>query len=477
MSTSTTAPLTTGAPTAPTQTTVSTEVGRFAAGLTLDDVPEAVLDRVRYLALDAVGVALASAQRDFAHTAAAALLTFGSGDCPVLGRADKLAARDAAILNGVLVHGLDYDDTHLGAVTHLSASALPTAISAAVAADRSAADLLLGYVLGLEISARVGLGGAGLFHDAGFHPTAIAGAFGSAVSAARLAGLDAAGIATAQGVVGSMSAGLLEFLEDGAWTKRLHPGWAASSGLTAAAFAGAGWVGPQAVYEGRFGLYATHLQAHAQQARPDAIVDGLGTTWECARAAVKPYAACHFTHSFIDAALALRKRGADPARITRITAAIHPIPGKVVAEPLRAKQVPVSEYDAKFSLPFTVAAALVRGRFGLAELETDAREDQAILALCQRVDVVADTESAFPDAYSGALEVELDDGTVLSHREQINRGHSERPLTNDDIVAKFRVTTADCVDGATQDRVQQCVLGLGRDDGSARVFAETLAVR
>ncbi|MBF8172801.1 MmgE/PrpD family protein [Streptomyces olivaceus] len=458
-------------------------VGRFAAGLTLADIPEEVAERARHLILDAVGLAFVSADRDFAEAAAAALGpdsptgSAGAGDSPVLGRPERLEARDAAVLNGVLVHGLDFDDTHIAAVTHVTASALPAALAAAVRADRGGDELLAAYVLGVEVAARVGLGGAGHFHDSGYHPTAVAGAFGAATVAAKLGGLDADGIATAQGIVGSMAAGLLEFLEDGSWTKRLHPGWAAMSGLTAASFARVGWSGPPAVYEGRFGLYNTHLQTAERPARPEAVAEGLGEVWELARTAVKPYASCHFTHPFVDAALLLRREGADPARITRVTAGIHPVPGKVIAEPLDAKRTPVSEYDAKFSLPFTVAAAFVRDRFGLAELSTEARQDADILALARLVEVVDDPESAFPGAYSGVLTVELDDGRVLTHREQVNRGHDTRPLTNADVVAKFRENMAACADAddAVTARVESAVLGLGKGGDhslTARQFAQ-----
>ncbi|MFD7813968.1 MmgE/PrpD family protein [Streptomyces sp. NPDC059785] len=463
-------------------------VGRFAAGLTLDVIPEDVAERARYLMLDAVGLAFVSADRDFAEAAAAAVgpdSVTGSartgGDCPVLGRPERLEPRDAAVLNGVLIHGLDFDDTHIASVTHVSASALPAALAAAVRADAGGDELLAAYVLGIEVAARVGLGGAGHFHDGGFHPTPVAGAFGAATVAAKLAGLDADGIATAQGVVGSMAAGLLEFLEDGAWTKRLHPGWAAMCGLTAASFARAGWSGPPAVYEGRFGLYNTHLRTPERTARPEAVAEGLGTAWELMRTAVKPYASCHFTHPFIDAALALRRQGADPARITRVTAGIHPVPGKVIAEPLAAKRTPRSEYDAKFSLPFTVAAALVRDRFGLTELSTPARESEDVLALARRVEVTDDPESAFPSAYSGVLSIELDDGRVLTHREQVNRGHDTRPLTNADITAKFRenMATRTGADDTVTARVESAVLGLGKaaTDNTppltAHQFAET----
>ncbi|WP_328309636.1 MmgE/PrpD family protein [Actinomycetospora sp. NBC_00405] len=454
----------------PTRTALAGRVAEFAAALDPADVPDEVLERARHLVLDAVGLAYASTAYRFSGVARDALATFGGGDHPVLGMPDRLSPRDAAVLNGVLVHGMDFDDTHIPAVTHVSAAALPAALSAATVAGSSTRELLLAYVLGVEVSARVGLGGAGGFHDVGFHPTAVAGAFGAAVAAGRLTGLDAHGLVAAQGVVGSMSAGLLEFLEDGSWTKRLHPGWAAMCGLTAAAFARAGWTGPGAVYEGRFGLYATHLAGRTS--RPEAVGEDLGTRWELMRTAVKPYPICHFNHAFADAALLLRdEHGIAAVDVRAIRCAIHPVPGKVVCQPPENKWVPRDEYDAKFSLPFAVSAALARGRFTLAELEDEALADPEILALARKVEVVDDHEGLFPDAYSGRVEIELADGRVVAHREQVNRGHDQRPLTNAEIVEKFEGTIGRVADAATAERVRGAVLSLG-DDRPAAEFAE-----
>jgi len=452
---------------------IARQVADVVARTTWNDVPTPVLDRARHLVLDAVGLAFASSAHPFADVAADALATFGTGDVPTLGSKTRLSARDAAVLNGVLVHGLDFDDTHIGAVTHVSAAALPAAISAAVAADAGTRDLLLGYLLGVEVSARVGLAGAGAFHDLGFHPTAVAGAFGSAVAAGKIAGLDADQLVAAQGVVGSMAAGLLEFLEDGSWTKRLHPGWAAQSGITAATFAQAGWSGPEAVYEGRFGLFASHLSG--RDTHPELVADGLGQRWETPETAVKPYPVCHFAHAFADAALLLRaEHGLTAADVAAVRCAIHPTPGKVVSEPAAAKWEPRDEYDAKFSLPYIVSTALARGRFTLAELSDEALRDPEVLALARKVEVVPDPESAFPRAYSGWVQITTTDGRVLTHREQVNRGHADRPLTDADVVAKYRESMAPVADEATTERVLAAVLSLG-DGGSARDFAEACA--
>jgi 2-methylcitrate dehydratase PrpD len=441
-------------------TSISETIANFAADLSFGDLPAEVIERSKLFVLDCVGIAFASTRFPFAEVALNALRSVGGdGPSPVVGIRPGLHRRDAALMNGILMHGLDYDDTHMASVCHASASALPTALAIAVHDGLSGADLLLGYILAVEVSARIGAAANGGFHEIGFHPTSVAGAFGCATAAAKMQGLPARLIAYAQGFAGSTAAGPLEFLDDGSWTKRAHPGLAASNALTAAAFASQGFQAPRKIYEGKFGLFATHLQTKV----PDLEVcrAGLGETWEVLNNAVKPFPVCHFAHAFADAALILvREHGIAPEDIARIDAFIHPIPGQAVSYPAERKQVPQSEYEAKFSLPYIVAACIIRGRFGLAELEQDAREDRRILDLAQKVTSFDDPESGFPKQYSGALSITLHNGQVFSHREQVNRGAEGRPLTSGEIVAKFRDNMSTATSSEITQRVEGLVLSL-----------------
>lgn len=452
---------------------IAERIGEFAADITFDELPRAVVDHARYLALDSVGVAFCAAGEPFAARARQAVSRFGAGDHPVLALPDLLPARDAALLNGILIHGHDFDDTHIGSIVHVSASALPTAIAAAVEHDRTTRDLLLAYILGIEVSARVGLAARGGFHRAGFHPTGLAGAFGAAVAAAKLSGLDPRGIAAAQQIVGSMASGILEFLEDGAWTKRLHPGWAASSALTAASFAAVDWPGPRAVYEGRYGLLASHLPAQDWDA--ESIATDLGDRWELLSTGVKPYPSCHFTHSFADAVLAVRaSEGIDPSQVTSILCRIHPTAAAAVCEPLDGKRRPRDLYDAKFSLPYVVGACLQRGRLTLAEFTDESLADPSIHSIADRVQIADDPNSRFPEAYSAQIEITLQDGRVLTRREDVNRGHHERPLSPAEIEEKYLTNMRHVTDGETVERVRKAVVDLG-SERSARRFAEDCA--
>ena len=254
--------------------------------------------------------------------------------------------------------------------------------------------------------------------------------------------------------------------------KRLHPGWAAQAGLTAAALAREGFQGASAPYEGRFGLYNAYLGPERDRAALELATAGLGETWELMATAIKPYPACHFTHGAIDAAIALAEAGLDPEAIEAVEVLVPQEVAKTVCEPLEAKRRPQNSYDAQFSIPYLVASSLIRRRFGLPELEGAALADPAVQALSDRVSWRADPDSPFPAAYSGEVIVTLRDGRTQRHREQVNRGAADRPLSDAEIVAKFRDNAATAVGPRMAARVEAAVLGLdGAEPAAPRLAA------
>jgi 2-methylcitrate dehydratase PrpD len=423
---------------------VAETLARFTAGLSFERIPPAVVARAKHLMLDAVGIALASTGFDFAHRTLTAMRGLaGEGDSSVIGFPALLPIRDAALVNGVLIHGLDYDDTHIGGVVHPTASLLPTVLAVGARRRTNGAAALVAYVAGVEAAARLGAVAKGGFHQIGFHPTGLVGAFACALAAGKLMGLSEEQLVMAQGITLSAAAGSLEFLEDGAWTKRFHPGWAANAGITASALAQQGFVGPKRAYEGRFGLYPSHLQERHNAADLALATRDLGEVWELMQVAVKPFPACHFTHACADAAIALKRdHRLDAREVQHVEALVPAEVVKTVCEPVANKRRPANAYDAQFSIPFIVAAALVRGRFTLAELTPDAISNPEILALAERVDYRDDPGSGFPRYYSGELVVATADGRSLSHREHMNRGCGDRPLAEGEILRKFHDNTA-----------------------------------
>ena len=436
---------------------ISEQLADFTAGLGLAQVPGAVALRAKHLILDAIGCGFAARKEDFAVRIAASVAKLaGEGPRRTLGMAHRLPLRDAAVVNGMLMHGLDYDDTHAAGVIHLTVSTFPAALGTAAHLGAPGAQLLAAYIAGVETGARIAA-----VVKSGFHPTGVVGAFAASLVAGRLMKLSPECLAGAQGIALSLASGNLQFIEDGSWTKRIHPGWAAACGISAASLAADGFPAPREAYEGRFGLYRSHLPPAALEACDFSLAtSGLGTAWEIDNVAVKPFPACHFLHGCAEAAIALHRAGVDPERVRSIRALVPEGVVKAVCEPLAAKRRPKSDYDAKFSLPYAIASGLTRGRLGLAELAPEALVEPRIERLMDKVEYAIDTASTFPRHYSGEVVVTLDDGRTASNRVAVNPGNPDRPLTNAEIEAKYFENCAISLDERHARRIRDLVLDL-----------------
>ena len=416
---------------------LSRAIADRALTLRCEAVPEDVRDYLKLCIADAIGIAFASRRYSFSSMALDSLeLLRSEGGSTIIGQTETVALRDAALINGLLIHGLDYDDTHLASVVHCTASALPAALALAEARGQSGEALLLSTLMAIEIDAMLGTQAGGVFQQVGFHPTGVVGIFGATVAATHAMGGDREALVRAQGVALSMSSGSMAFLDDGSWTKRLHPGWAASAALQAASLGVSGFEGPGEAYGGRFGFYA--LYAPGTAVDTDAISEQLFNEWSLRTVAIKPYPICHFNHAPVDSALSLRaQHSLEPEAIREVTILLDQRQFGVVVDPIASKREPQSEYDAKFSVPYAVATALCKGRFGLAELEDEARLDAQVLTLAQRISCEHDERSVYPDAFSGGVKITLQDGTVLEHFETVNRGAAGQLLNADQVYAKF----------------------------------------
>ncbi|MGW4587760.1 MmgE/PrpD family protein [Amycolatopsis thermoflava] len=416
--------------------TASARIARWASGLTLADIPAAARDTARDHLLDAVGTALAAVGTDFGDAVHTAATRLGAGaEAHVLGYGTALPAASAALANGTLMHGLDFDDTHIGAIYHASGPALATALAIGEAEGADGAEVLTAYVVGLEVGCRLAAAGAGEFHARGFHPTGVVGAFAAACVAARLRGLGADVLASALGLCGSQASGILEI--HGSWLKRMHPGWAAHAGIVAVTMAEAGFRGPAAVFEGPKGLFASHL-GHVPA---DLGLDDLGKRWWTPEIALKPYPCCHFIHAFADAAFAvLDQLGADhiaPEDVDHIVCPASPGVIPQVVKPAEVKIAPKTVYDALFSVQFVVATALVRRRVDLGVFYDEPLDDPAVLAMAAKVSCPPDPHSDYPTHFPGEVELHLTDGRVLRHRVPASHGTPEWPLSSDEVRRKF----------------------------------------
>ena len=272
--------------------------------------------------------------------------------------------------------------------------------------------------------------------------------------------LDAAQLTLAQGIALSMASGNMQPMQDGSWTKRMHPGWAAVSGITAATLAREGYIGPSEAYEGRFGLFTTFLGTHAKDADVSSVVDDLGGHWEFPRASLKLFPACHQSHAFFNAAIGIaREHDIDAGDIDSIRVRVGEHAVALVCEPLAAKRKPDSSYAAQFSLPYGVACCLTRGRFGLTELDERSFTDEALVALAHKVDYEIDLNSGFPKFRSGEVIVNTKSGRTFQKREQIL---PDEPAPAEAILDKFTGTTASAMPAVRAGRVRDMLLGLER---------------
>src|ERR1043166_2304715 len=419
---------------APAPHSISRSIAEFAQAVDYASLPERLREFARFHILDVVGTSLAATRFEFAHRALTGLATAAdAGSVSVVGMSARLPLKDAVLMNGILAHGLDYDDTHPGGPVHPSASAFPCALGLAEFLDRSGKELMTAYLLAVEIATRFGVAANGTMHKSGFHTTGLAGHMGCAVGAGHLFRLSAEQLTSAQGLAGSTASAISEHRADGAWNKRMHSGWAGVGGITAASLARSGFVGTRKVYEGEDGLFRSHSGAHIAGVMPGALTEGLGETWRTEEVAIKPFPVCHILHACIDSVLALkRKHNLQPQDIAQVRALLHPETFHFVCDFEEMRRKPATDYIAKFSVFYTLAAALVRGKCGFAELEPEALGDPEILALAERVIYDADPDSLFPKYFSGGAVITLKDGRVLTHIEKVNRGAGERALTGDE---------------------------------------------
>ncbi len=443
----------------PGVTTAAQELAGFTAALRFEDIPPTVRESAALRVLDTLGCALAARGEDFSAPLLGVVRSWGgAGSCTVWGSALSAAPPWAVLANGCLAHGLDFDDTHAGSVTHASAVLVPVVLALAESEGLDGRATLTALVAGYEAITRLGLAAPGRFHERGWHATAVCGAFAAALAAGKCLGLDAARLTAAVGIAASQASGVLEYLEDGSWVKRLHPGWAAHSGVLAAGLARGGFTGPATGLEGRFGFYRAALGEAPDFGR---VMKNLGDSWGTLNISFKLYPCCHLNHSYIDALLSLRREPRISAEdIDEIECLVPEGEIPIVCEPVAAKRRPRTAYDAKFSLPFAMAVALVDDRVGVASFGVDRLNDPRLLALMDRVRYTVDGQSVYPRTFPGWVKVRTRDGRRLEARQEAQRGGPESPVPAAEIVSKYRGNARLALPATRVASLEAAVLGL-----------------
>jgi 2-methylcitrate dehydratase PrpD len=418
--------------------TVSERFAGFLAGLTLADVPRPAIEVALRDLTDAAGLCLAA--RNGGYIAQVLEACEADGPCTVIGHDRRLDAAGAALVNGVAIHGEDFDDTLEGAPVRVGAMVIPAVLAAGERFGLSGERTLLGIVAGLEAVCRINYVAAGHMHRAGFHPVGVIGALGAAAGAGVALGLDRDRLAAAFGVAASFSSGIIEYLTDGAHTKRLHPGWAAQSGLRAALIARTGFFAPRTVFDGGHNFFRTF----APTATPDYshLTRTLGARWYMQEIVFKPYACGTMIHPYIDCARRLARDGVKAGDIDRIVCATGEGLVHRLWEPLAAKHRPPSGYAAKFSMPFCMALGYYEDDCGLAQFDDAKVQEPHLLELAAKISYVIDPANEYPRNYTGDLRVTLKSGKVLDYHQPHMRGGRHEPLTDAEITSKFHANAA-----------------------------------
>ncbi len=423
----------------PRDQAVAETFSAWAAGLKAEDLPPRLREVFEFVLLDAIGLCVAARNADYLRATLAACDSDGA--CTAIGQARRLDPAGAALVNGTAIHGEDYDDTFEGTPVHSGSAIAPAVLSACEGYGLSGGDALRGMAVGTEFMCRLALVAPTAVHRAGFHPTGVIGALGAAAGIAAALKLDAVTMTSAIGIAGSFASGIIEYLAEGTWTKRLHPGWAAQAGLRAARLAQEGFLGPRTVIEGAHGFFKG-FAAEGIARDYSQVTEELGETWQAENLAFKLYACGTMLAPFIDCALSLRRDGLDLAEIELIECQVGEGTVHRLWEPRAEKTAPSTAYSAKFCGPYAVAVALIDGAAGLEQF-TDARTaDPALHALAAKIEHRIDPDNEYPRNYSGHLRVHLRDGRSLEARQAHLRGGRHAPLSRDQLIEKMRANLA-----------------------------------
>lgn len=447
-------------------------LAKHALSVRADRLPAAVIDKTKQCVLDLLGITI-RAQHDCdssgpVATTVAELAAGARGANTAVGHAESYPAHYAALLNGTYAHSLDFDDTHAKGSIHPGAPTIPAALAACEAAGTDGATFLAAVVAAYEVACRLSMALTPKVHyDRGFHPTATCGTFGAAAAASVAWGLSEEQLVNAFGVCESQAAGGMQFLINGAWNKRIHVGLAAHNGLLAAQFARNGVYGAYPAIEGQLGF----LHAYTDEPHPERITDAMGERWEIAETGIKPYPACRFTHSAIDTIIEIvRSEKLQPSEIEAVSVGLPAKGVDLVGLPPERKRDPQNVVDGQFSMYWTAAVAALKGQMTWSDYGL--LRDPDVLRLTRGVQVTVDpeAEAAYPDHFPGRATIKAR-GREFSKIALDPKGEPEKPLSWDELIAKFNGLAEGKLDAARRGAIVDAVRGLDQLGGVRELTA------
>lgn len=412
---------------------VAERISSLLVGMDVHALPAAVRDVARRDLIDVTGLCMAARHNDYVRSTLDGFAE--QGRCTAIAHSGGVSAATAAATNGTAAHGEDYDDTLEGTPNHVGAVVIPAVLAACKAENRSGIDAARGIIGGMEIMVRMARVVPGGFHKACFHPTAITGTFGATLGVGLALQLSPGQLTHALGLAGSLCSGTIEYLAEGTWSKRLHAGWAAQSGIRAALLARAGFTGPRTIFEGEHNVF----RAFSPSLTPklELLTEGLGGSWIIEGIAFKLYACGTMIHPYIDCAIAQAERGVAADDIVSIECRTAEAIVHRLWEPLAAKQRPLNGYAGKFSVPYSMAAGFFDGAAGFGQYTNERVRDEQLLAFASKVSYQVDPNDPYPQSYTGEARVTLRNGESLYFEQPHFRGGIHEPLSDADLERKF----------------------------------------
>ena len=415
------------------------ELVDFCSSLTYKDFPPEVIDKVKYHALDFMGVAARGSLVESSKVMFGLIKDMGSDPkgSVVIGTDMRALCQYAALANGTSSHSLDMDDVSNEASVHPAVVIFPAAFAAGELAGCDGKKFTEGVLLGYEVMVRLGIAQNPMsLYARGFYPTAICGIFGAAVAASKILDLNKEQMLSALGIAGSQAAGIMEFMNSGGWTHRMHTGWAAHNGILAALLAERGFKGPSAIIEGRYGF----LRCYSDGSDLSKVLANLGDSYEITKISVKPYACCRYEHGSIDGILRIMKdHNLKAAEVKDVILGILKAGWGIIAEPIELKRNPKTVVDAIASMPFGAAVAILYGKASVDEYTQENVDSPKIKELMNKVSCVQDPEleRVFPKQWPATVEIVTKDGRRFSTRIDYPKGDPENPFSWEELIDKY----------------------------------------
>ncbi|MEW6377044.1 MAG: MmgE/PrpD family protein [Thermodesulfobacteriota bacterium] len=418
---------------------ITQELVRYCSELKFRQLSEEVIDRAKYFFLDFIGVACRGSQEESSQSMYRFVRGIGRGPEKgvIIGTREKAPYLYAALANGTSSHAIELDDVNNEASLHPGVVVFPASLATSEMVGADGRSFIEAVILGYEVMVRLGKAlGPENSYKRGFHPTATCGTFGSSIASSKLMGLKEERMVSAMGIAGSQAAGSMEYLAQGAWTKRFHAGWAAHSGMIAAQLARNGFRGPTSILEGRDGF----LHAYSNGADPNKVLEGIGSEFEILHTSVKPHACCRYMQPPIDGILKIvKENGLQPDQVEKMRLGLLRAGAHLIAEPIENKYRPQSIVDAQFSMPFGAAVALLYRKAGLEEFQLSKIRSEKVKQLMRCVECIVDPDldRTFPKQWCATAEILTKDGKRYFTKIEYPKGDPENPLSWEEMIEKF----------------------------------------